>query len=159
MSFSTADLYDQNEDKVQVTLPGLVNFGGRKRFSGPAVTLKVFEDNSLVRAALEEKGQGRVLVIDGGASVRCALVGDKLAELGRANGWNGIIVSGCIRDSAALATMDIGIKALGSNPRRSVKRGAGQRDVPVSFSGAEFRPGTWVYADEDGVLLSSEKLV
>lgn len=158
VNFSTADLSDANESKVQVVLPGFRDYGGRKRFCGPISTVKVHEDNSLVRAALEEPGKGRVLVVDGGASLRCALVGDKLAELGRSNGWAGMVVSGCIRDSAALAAIDIGLKALGSTPKRSAKKGAGERDMPVAFSGGTFSPGTWLYADEDGIVLSSTKL-
>lgn len=159
MSFSTADLYDANGGRVHVALPGFHDYGGRRRFCGAIATVKVHEDNSLVRAALAEPGLGRVLVIDGGASMRCALVGDKLAELGRASGWSGMVISGCIRDSAAIAKIDIGIKALGTHPGRSVKKGAGERDVPVSFAGVAFRPGEYLYADEDGVLVSAEKLL
>ncbi|MGH8248571.1 MAG: ribonuclease E activity regulator RraA [Gammaproteobacteria bacterium] len=158
MIFSTVDLCDGNEGKVQVLLPGFRDYGARKRFCGPIATVKVYEDNSLVRAALEEPGEGRVLVVDGGASMRCALVGDKLAELGRTRGWAGMVISGCIRDSLALAALDFGIKALGSTPRRSVKKGAGERNIAVTFSGATFNPGDWLYADEDGVLLSSVNL-
>lgn len=157
--FATADLYDANEDSVQVALPMFGDFGGRLTFHGPIATVKVHEDNTLVRKALEEKGEGRVLVVDGGESLRCALVGDMLAELGRDNGWAGIIVSGCIRDSAVIATIDIGVKAIGTNPRKSLKLNAGQRDVPVSFAGVTFTPGEYVYADEDGILLSKKPLL
>jgi len=157
--FATADLYDANEGKVQVALPMFADFGGRLTFSGPISTVKVHEDNTLVRQALEEKGEGRVLVVDGGESLRCALIGDMLAELGRDNGWNGIIVSGCIRDSAVIAGIDIGIKAIGTNPRKSVKLNTGQRDIPVSFAGVTFTPGEHLYADEDGILLSKEALI
>ncbi len=128
-------------------------------FCGPIATVKVHEDNTLVRKALEEQGDGRVLVVDGGESLRCALVGDMLAELGRDNGWNGIIVSGCIRDSAVIAGIDIGVKAIGTNPRKSVKLNTGQRDIPVSFAGVTFTPGEFVYADEDGILLSKQALI
>lgn len=158
-TFATADLYDANEDRVQVALPMFADYGGRLTFCGPVSTVKVHEDNTLVRKALEEKGEGRVLVVDGGESLRCALVGDMLAEIGRDNGWAGIIVSGCIRDSAVIATIDIGVKAIGTNPRKSLKLGAGQRDVPVSFAGVTFMPGEYVYADEDGILLSKEPLI
>lgn len=157
--FATADLYDANEDKVQVALPMFADFGGRLTFSGPLSTVKVHEDNTLVRQALEEQGKGRVLVVDGGESLRCALVGDMLAELGRDNGWNGIIVSGCIRDSAVIAGIDIGVKAIGTNPRKSLKLNAGQRDIPVSFAGVTFTPGEYLYADEDGILLSKAALI
>ena len=159
MSFATADLYDQHGDKLQVAQPLFNDFGGRMRFHGQIATVKVHEDNSLVRAALEEKGEGRVLVIDGGESLRCALVGDMLAQLGKDNGWSGIVVSGCIRDSAVIITIDIGVKALGTNPRKSIKKGAGDRDIPVTFAGVTFIPGHFLYGDEDGIVVSAEKLV
>jgi regulator of ribonuclease activity A len=159
VTFSTADLNDGNADKVQVALPGLRNFGGRRQFQGPIATVRVQDDNALVRAALEEPGKGQVLVIDGGGSGRCALVGDKLAELGRTNGWAGIIVHGCIRDTAAIARMDMGVKALASTPARAGKQGKGERNMPVTFHGITFSPGAYVYADEDGTLVSSGKLL
>jgi regulator of ribonuclease activity A len=159
MSFSTADLHDANEGQVLVALPGLRNYGGRKSFHGPIATVQVYEDNALVRAALEEPGQGRVLVIDGGGSLRTALVGEKLAELGRKNGWTGIIVHGCVRDTAAIGRMDFGLKALAATPARSAKTGKGERDVPVTFHAATFKPGEFVYADEDGTLVSSVNLL
>jgi regulator of ribonuclease activity A len=159
MSFATADLYDEYGEKLQVAQPLFNDFGGRMRFHGQIATVKVHEDNSLVRAALEEKGEGRVLVIDGGESLRCALVGDMLAQLGKDNGWSGIVVSGCIRDSAVIITIDIGVKALGTNPRKSVKKGAGDRDIPVNFAGVTFTPGHYLYADEDGILISAKKLI
>lgn len=159
MTFTTADLYDEYGDQLKIALPLFRDFGGRKTFYGPVSTVKVHEDNSLVRAALEEPGKGRVLVVDGGESLRCALVGDMLAKLGKDNGWAGIVVSGCIRDSAEIASMDIGVKAIATNPRKSVKKGAGDRDIPVRFAGVEFRPGHFLYADEDGILVSDEKLV
>ncbi len=158
MSFATADLYDEYEEKLQIATPMFNDYGGKKRFSGPASTVRVFEDNSLVRAALEESGEGRVLVVDGDASLRCALVGDMLAELGKDNGWQGIIVYGCIRDSAVIANIDIGVKALDTNPRKSVKKGVGDRDVAVTFADVTINPGDYVYADEDGVVISVEKL-
>ena len=158
MTFSTADLHDEHEGKVQVANILMQSFGQKTRFSGPISTVKCFEDNSLVRAALEEPGEGRVLVVDGGGSIRCALVGDKLAELGIKNGWEGLVVHGCIRDSAVISTLDIGIKALGTNPRRSVKKGEGERDIVLNFADATFTPGNWLYADEDGILLSPVKL-
>ncbi|MEX0951070.1 MAG: ribonuclease E activity regulator RraA [Gammaproteobacteria bacterium] len=159
VAFATADLYDANEDKVQVALPMFADFGGRLTFSGPISTVKVHEDNTLVRKALEEPGKGRVLIVDGGESLRCALVGDMLAELGAKNDWAGIIVSGCIRDSAVITTIDIGVKALGTNPRKSVKLNTGQRDIPVHFADVTFTPGAYVYADDDGILVSKGKLV
>ncbi len=158
MSFATADLYDQHEHRVQVLAPMLSDYGGKRRFSGPIATVKVFEDNSLVRAALEEPGAGKVLVVDGGGSLRCALVGDKLAELASRNGWAGLVVYGCIRDAAAIATIPIGLKAVNATPRKSVKQGAGDRDIPVQFAGVTFTPDWFLYADEDGVLVSEQPL-
>ena len=157
MEFATADLYDRHEREARVVLPGLRRFGARRRFAGPVSTVKVHEDNSLVRAVLEEPGAGRVLVVDGGGSLRCALMGDMLAGLGRDNGWAGAVVYGCIRDGAAINGMDFGIHALATIPRKSVKRGEGQRDIEVTFLGATFRPGDYLYADEDGILLGSAK--
>jgi regulator of ribonuclease activity A len=154
----TADLYDQYGEQLRVAAPLFGDFGGRDAFGGSLSTVKVFEDNSLVRAALEEDGAGRVLVVDGGGSLRCALVGDMLAKLGADNGWAGIVVNGCVRDSVALAGLDIGVKALATNPRKSVKRGEGQRDVPVHFAEVAFRPGEYLYADLDGLLVSEHAL-
>jgi len=158
MSFATADLYDEHEESLQIATPMFNDYGGKKKFSGPASTVKVFEDNSLVRAVLEEPGEGKVLVVDGGASLRCALLGDMLAELAKDNGWEGIIVYGCIRDSAVIANIDIGVKALNTNPRKSVKKGVGERDIPVTFADVTINPGDYIYADEDGVVISVEKL-
>ncbi len=159
MTFATADLYDEHGEDLKVATQIFNDYGGQKIFSGPISTVKVFEDNSLVRAALEEPGKGRVLVIDGGASLRCALVGDILAELAKNNGWSGLIVYGCIRDSKVIATIDIGIKALNTNPRKSVKKGAGKRDIPVSFADVTFNPGEYAYADLDGIVISVTKIV
>ena len=159
MSFATADLYDEYEEQLQIATPMFKSYGAKTKFSGPASTVQVFEDNSLVRAALEEPGNGKVLVVDGEASLRCALLGDMLALLGEKNGWEGVIVNGCIRDSAVIATMNIGVKALNTNPRKSVKKGAGERDVPVSFADITISPDDYVYADEDGIVVSKEKLV
>ena len=155
---TTADLYDQHEGKVSVGLPLLRDYGGRASFHGEVFTLRVFEDNSLVRRALEQPGRGRVLVVDGGASLNCALVGDLLAGLALDNHWNGLIVNGCVRDSRALASIAVGIKALNTNPRKSVKKGQGEEGVEVTFAGLTFRSGQWVYCDEDGILLSETPL-
>jgi len=158
MSFATPDLYDAHEQEVQVAEPLFRAYGGRARFCGAMATLKLHEDNSLVRATLEQPGAGRVLVIDGGGSLRCALVGDQLAVLAHKNGWAGIVVYGCIRDSVAIGGIDIGVRALATNPRKSVKKGAGDRDIPVTFAGVTFRPGEYLYADEDGILVAVEPL-
>jgi len=151
MSFATADLYDEHEENLRIATPMFNDYGS-------ASTVKVFEDNSLVRAALEESGGGRVLIVDGAASLRCALLGDMLAVLGKDNGWQGIIVYGCIRDSAVIAGIDIGVKALNTNPRKSVKKGVGERDIAVTFADVTINPGDYIYADEDGVVISVEKL-
>lgn len=155
---NTADLYDQNEGIVLVGLPLLRDYGGSLQFHGEVATLRVFEDNSLVRRALEQSGRGRVLVVDGGGSLNCALVGDMLGELAVSNGWAGIVVHGCVRDSRALSSLALGIKALNTNPRKSVKKGQGEEAVEVTFAGLTFRPGHWIYCDEDGILLSPTKL-
>jgi regulator of ribonuclease activity A len=155
---ATADLYDAHGEKLRVLAPIFHNYGGVLDFAGPVVTLKVYEDNSLVRGALEEAGEGRVLVIDGGGSLRCALVGDNLAELGCRNGWAGIVVYGCIRDSAPISTIAIGVKAIATNPRKSVKKGEGERDVVLRFAEVTVAPGDYLYADSDGVVLADKKL-
>lgn len=159
MTFQTADLCDAHEGAVRIVAPMLRSFGGRRAFSGPIATLKIFEDNSLVRTAFEQSGQGRVLVIDGGGSLRCAVVGDQLALLAVKNGWSGIIVYGCIRDSRPIAAMDLGVFASATHPLKTVKRGVGEADVPVTFGGVTFRPGDYVYADEDGVIVSEAPLL
>jgi regulator of ribonuclease activity A len=159
MDFKTTDLCDDFSDRLQVAEPIFGDYGGEIMFSGPIVTLKVFEDNSLVRSALEEPGHSRVLVVDGGGSMRCALLGDQLAELAEENKWAGVIVNSCIRDSAAIAEIPIGVKALGVHPLKSVKRGIGERDIPVRFAGITFLPDHYVYADEDGLLVSEKPLI
>jgi regulator of ribonuclease activity A len=157
MDFKTTDFCDAHED-VQVAEPQLRHFGGAARFAGQVTTLKLFEDNSLVRSALEEPGADRVLVVDGGGSLRCALVGDQIGDLAARNGWAGVVVFGCVRDSAELGRLPIGIMALATHPRRSVKRGEGQRDVPVRFLGVSFRPGQQLYADDDGLIVAEAPL-
>jgi regulator of ribonuclease activity A len=158
MSFATADLVDAHSDVVQSCEAQFRQYGGRVRFHGPIRTIKSTEDNALVKQALATAGNGAVLVIDGAASLRCALVGDLMAGAAQTNGWAGLVIWGAVRDTVALAGLDVGIKALGSNPWRSSKNGTGQVDVPVSFGGVEFRPGSWLYSDEDGILVSPRKL-
>ena len=131
MGFATADLSDEYPAEVQICDPLLQDFGGRDRFDGEVVTLKCFEDNSLVRTALEQPGAGRVLVADAGGSLRCAMLGDLLAEKAVANQWEGVIMFGCIRDSARIAELPLGVKALTTHPRKSVKQGAGQADLAL----------------------------
>lgn len=159
MDIRTADLCDQFSDELEVCEPMFGDFGGKLQFGGQIATIKCFEDNSLVRDRTAEAGDGRVLVIDAGGSMRRAVLGDLLAKKAADNGWAGIIVYGCIRDSAAIADMNIGVKALGSNPLRTDKRGEGQRDIVVRFGGVSFRPGDWLYADEDGVIVARRSLI
>lgn len=154
----TADLSDAHGDAVRVASPGLRDFGGVIEFHGPVHVLTVFEDNSLVRAALETQGERRVLVVDGAASLRCALLGGNLAKLAEANGWAGLIINGCVRDSLEIAACRIGVKALATHPKKSEKRGEGQVGETVRFAGVEIAPGDFVYADEDGVLVSDRVL-
>lgn len=148
---SVADLCDDNEETVDVCVLQFRDYGARRAFSGPIRTVRCHEDNSLVKATLGEPGYGRVLVVDGGGSLHRALVGDMLAADAVKNGWAGVVVNGVVRDTAILAGMDLGIKALGSNPMRSVKRGQGVVDTPVAFGGVVFVPGDMLYADSDGV--------
>lgn len=163
MSFATCDICDANEDKLAASTlavlpPVFKSFGKLAKFSGPATTLKVFEDNVLVRSMLETPGNGHVLVVDGGASLRCALVGGNLGVLAEKNGWVGIVVNGCVRDSEELNTCNVGIRALATHPQRSIRKGVGERDLAVSIAGVTVRPGYWIYADADGVLVATEKL-
>jgi len=159
MSFKTADLCDNHSDRLQIAEPLFRDYGGNRTFSGSISTVKAHEDNTLVRAALETQGQGRVLVVDGGGSTRCAMVGDQLALLGEGNGWAGILVYGCIRDSEDIGRTPIGLKALNSHPLKSVKRNEGQRDIPVRFAGVEFVPGHHLYADPDGIVVAASEVV
>lgn len=150
---SVADLCDANEDTAEVCVLQFRDYGARRFFSGPIRTVRCHEDNSLVKATLSEPGYGRVLVVDGGGSLHRALVGDVLAADAVKNGWAGVVVNGAVRDTAVLAGMDLGVKALGSNPMRSVKRGEGVVDTPVAFGGVVFVPGDMIYADADGVVV------
>ncbi|MHC8441682.1 MAG: ribonuclease E activity regulator RraA [Candidatus Eutrophobiaceae bacterium] len=158
-NFATADLCDIHGDKLQIAMPVLRHYGARKRFAGRISTVKSYEDNSLVREATTEAGAGRVLVVDGGGSLNCAMLGDMLAERAMKNGWEGIVLSACIRDSVRISKLDIAVMALAINPRKSVKLGAGCRDIPVHFSDVIFVPDEWLYADEDGIVLSQETLL
>lgn len=162
MSFSTCDQCDarKNDDSgvFRVLPPVFRDFGGVRKFSGPVSTVKCHEDNSLVKAAVDSPGQGRVLVVDGGASLRRALVGGNLGAAAARHGWAGVIVDGCVRDVAELATCQVGIRALASMPLPTEKRNEGQRDVPVRIQGVWVRPGDWLYADEDGIVVSDQAL-
>ena len=154
MSFQTTDLCDANEDKVRVVEPVFRAYGGNIVFHGQIATVKVFEDNVLVRQILSEAGNGRVLVVDGGGSLRCALVGGLIAQLAQKNRWSGIIVFGCIRDLAEVNATAIGLRALNTHPLKSMKKGAGNCNIAVTFAGVTFVPGQYVYADENGIIVS-----
>ena len=158
MGIPTADLIDQFGDSLQSCELQFRQFGGKASFAGPVRTLRTREDNAQIRDLLSSLGNGAVLVVDGGASLRTALLGDRLAELAKANGWAGLIIHGAVRDVAALGRIAIGIKALGSNPRKSAKVGNGLVDVPVTFGGVTFAPGNWVYTDDDGIVVAAKRL-
>ncbi|QTF94252.1 ribonuclease E activity regulator RraA [Halomonas sp. BM-2019] len=153
----TPDICDAHPE-VRVLDPIFVNFGGREAFCGPVRTVKCFEDNSRVKEAVAEPGDGAVLVVDAGGSQRCAMLGDMLAEQAADNGWSGVILYGCVRDVDVLAETELGVQALGAHPRKSEKRGEGQRDIPVTFAGVTISPGEWLYADNNGVVIAEERL-
>lgn len=158
MPYSTADLCDAHEQDLHVVESMFLRFGRLAAFDGPIATVKCYEDNSKVREALAEEGRGRILVVDGGGSQRRALFGDMLGELAVRNGWKGIVINGSIRDSAAIDELEIGVRALGTIPLKTHKRGDGQRDVSVSFAGVTFRPGAHLYADADGIVVAARPL-
>lgn len=163
MTFATTDLCDDHPQLLEngclaVLPPVFRHFGKVRTFCGRATTLKVFEDNALVRSTLEAPGNGNVLVIDGGASMRRALVGGQLGLLAQNNGWSGIVVNGCVRDSEELDACEVGIRALGVHPQKSGKKGEGERNIRVIISGVPVCPGDWIYADADGVLIAQQKL-
>lgn len=156
--FSTPDLTDEHPEARAIELQ-FTSFGGIDRFGGAAVTIKCHEDNSLVKACVGEPGGGRVIVVDGGGSLRRALLGDMLAEQAAANGWAGLVINGAVRDVDEIGATAIGVKALGRCPLKTEKRGEGQRDVPVSFGGVSIAPGDYVYADNNGVIVSNTALL
>ena len=164
MSIATTDLCDQFENDIHAGLihvlpPVFQSFGQAQAFHGQAVTFKVFEDNTLIKKALEnDNGTGKVMVIDGGASVRCALVGGNIAKAGTQNGWAGIVVDGCVRDTGEINELAIGVRALAAMPLRSLKKGAGERELGVHIQGVRVNPGDWVYADADGIVVSPKAL-
>ena len=151
----TADLVDEIGTNVRSCDLQLTQYGGKSQFAGPITTVRCFQDNALLKSVLSEPGNGGVLVIDGDGSLHSALVGDLIAGLGRDNGWAGLIVNGAVRDATTLRTLDIGIKALGTNPRKSTKTGDGQRDTVVEFGGVAFVPGEIAYSDDDGIVVVS----
>lgn len=163
MSVSTTDLCDAHEDRLadgrlKVLPPGLLMLGRRRCFAGPASTVKLFEDNSILAETVKTPGDGRVLVVDAGGSVRCAVLGGNLASAAAANGWVAVIIDGAARDADEIEACDLCVCAVALHPRRSLKRGVGERDVPIDVFGVPVRPGMWIYGDRDGVLVSSERL-
>jgi regulator of ribonuclease activity A len=158
MVCKTADLFDEHSSLIKVLTPMFRSYGGLSAFHGEIATVKVFEDNKLVRDALSHDGKGKVLVIDGGGSLRMALVGGKLAQLAFDNKWAGIIVHGCIRDSVEVQKIAIGVFALNTCPARPAKNGTGESRIPVSFAGVTMTPGEHVYADEDGIVIAKLRL-
>lgn len=153
--FKTADLYDELGEQLQVCEPALRDFGGRRAFAGPVETVRCHDDNSRVRECVSQPGHGRVLVVDGGGSLYCALLGDILAQKAVDNGWAGIVIDGCIRDASDIAEMPLGVKALAAIPRKSIRRDRGEAGIPISILGVDLSPGDQLYADEDGVVVLS----
>ncbi len=158
MQIVTPDLCDKYPELVRVVEPMFNNYGARDSFGGEIVTVKCFEDNSVVKEQVSKPGKGKVMVVDGGASMRAALLGDMLAEKAAENGWEGIIVYGCIRDVDVIMETDLGVQALSTHPMKTDKRGLGDLNIPVTFGGVTFSPGEYVYADNNGVIVSSSKL-
>lgn len=157
-NFATADLIDDHGDTLRSCSTQFRGFGGRAAFSGPIRTIACHEDNGLVKQVLATPGDGAVLVVDGGGSLRSALMGDMIAAAAVDNGWSGVVILGAVRDTRALRGLDLGVKALGSNPRKSAKDGAGRLDVPVVFGDVAFVPGEWLYSDEDGIVVNATKI-
>lgn len=158
MTIKTADLCDSYSSHLKIVELAFNNYGGHKAFHGMIKTVKCFEDNSFVRKTLEQPGDGKILVVDGSGSRRCALLGDMLAQLAVNNNWSGILVNGCIRDSSIIETLPLGVKALGTHPLKSEKKNQGEVDVSVTFGNTLFTPDAWLYADEDGVVVAAEAL-
>jgi regulator of ribonuclease activity A len=159
MDFATADLIDDFGDELRSCETQFRQYGGRAAFAGPVSTVRCHRDNGLVKRVLNTPGEGRVLVVDGAGSLASALMGDMIAASAVANGWAGVVINGAVRDVVALRGLDLGVKALGSNPRKSAKDGAGEVDAPVTFGGAEFRAGDWLYSDEDGIVVATRALL
>ncbi len=158
MKFTVPDICDEFLPQLQVLEPLFTAYGGRRKFHGKIVTIKCFEDNSYVKQTLGSDGCGKVLVVDGGGSLRCALLGDILGAMAAENGWQGILINGCVRDVEILKTIDLGVSALSCYPLKSNKRNEGQLNVAVYFAGVSFHPGQFLYADENGIVVAEEEL-
>ncbi|MCP5015615.1 MAG: putative 4-hydroxy-4-methyl-2-oxoglutarate aldolase [Ketobacter sp.] len=158
MKFVTPDLCDAYPESVRIVEPLFTNYGGRESFGGEIITVKCHEDNSLVKEHVGKPGAGRVMVVDGGGSLRCALLGDMLAEKAAQNGWAGLIIYGCIRDVDEIRNTDLGVQALRTIPIKSNRQGRGDLNIPVAFGGVTFHPGEYVYADNNGIIVSSVEL-
>lgn len=154
MSFATADLVDEFGDGVRSCATQLRQYGARTRFAGEIVTIECCRDNALIKERLATDGHGKVLVVDGEACLDTALMGDMIAASAVANGWSGVIINGAVRDTVALAGLDLGVKALGSNPRKSGKTGSGKEQIELAFGGVNFVPGQYLWSDEDGILVA-----
>lgn len=153
MSVVTADLYDELGEEIQSVPIQFNRYGAHAAFDGPIRTVHCFEDNALLKATVSMPGEGAVLVVDGGGSLERALMGDMIAEIAVQNGWAGVVINGVIRDGVAINSLELGVKALGTNPRKSTKTGEGEVDVPLEFGGVTFRVGAHLYSDEDGILV------
>lgn len=158
MPYSVPDICDDFMEELLILEPLFRDFGGKSRFTGEVATVKCFEDNTLVRDAVRSEGHGRVLVVDGGGSMRHALLGDQLAAAAAENGWHGLLINGCVRDVEILKTIDLGVKALNRHPVKTVKRGEGQLNVNVTFAGSTIRPGNYLYADVNGIVVAKRNL-
>ena len=155
---STPDLCDKYPELIQVVEPMFTNFGAREQFFGPIMTVKCFEDNSCVKELVGTPGNGRVMVVDGGGSMRRAYLGDMLAQKASANGWSGLLIYGCIRDIDEIMVIDIGVQALGVHPMKTAKKGIGEVGLPVNFGGVTFKLGDYLYADNNGIIVASSPL-
>lgn len=155
--YVTPDLCDEYPE-VEVLEPMFSNYGGKESFGGEVVTIKCHEDNSLVKENVDKPGQGKVMVVDGGGSLRNAMLGDMLAEKAAKNGWEGIIINGCIRDVDVIMETNLGVQALATNPRKTEKKGIGEMNIPVKFAGVHIKPGQFIYADNNGIIVSDKKL-
>jgi len=158
MKFTTPDICDDFFSELQILEPLFNEYGGKEKFHGEIVTIKCFEDNSLVKQTLGTDGTGKVLVVDGGGSLRCALLGDMLGAMAADNGWQGVIINGCVRDVEILKSIDFGVRALNCHPLRSDKRNEGQLNVTIVFAGVEFTSGQYLYADENGIVVAPGQL-